>query len=416
MEPPSDVFASETPQPTEAEATTATRIPRPPPPPPPVVPIRGGVIEAGVFVVLEGGVTHVVCKVTPDAKVKLGRLGDVHLKGLIGLPYDIAVQFDSSSKTLVPYEGNPDNMEEPPPTDDGGADNRNLADTSSAQTLRHEEITALKQSEGGVERMVDLLVKSSTTFQTKTSFAQDKYVRKKAAKWAFAFKLRRVSLADLCREGSQNHSKMFFRFDSLALTLNHANIFSSSKVMLYDESNGVLPAAIMQRVLPGDGALYHIVQKDQNPRTHCANQLGLPVRPESWYAVSMESLGAPEWPAQPKGKDCRWRWHDTCIPKLSMSSLIVAAEWSVVEPFEKMFPYLAYSGAFAVFCSVLTPLQDLFFKLRSQGVGGGVVQCSVIDVWTREYQVLPLRTHPSVVLPPTGGYILYGIKVQGANE
>jgi tRNA (adenine58-N1)-methyltransferase non-catalytic subunit len=39
------------------------------------------------------------------------------------------------------------------------------------------------------------------------------------------------------------------------------------------------------------------------------------------------------------------------------------------------------------------------------------VMMRISETWMREYQVLPLRTHPQMKTSATGGYILNGIKV-----
>lgn len=39
------------------------------------------------------------------------------------------------------------------------------------------------------------------------------------------------------------------------------------------------------------------------------------------------------------------------------------------------------------------------------------VMCQLTESWFREYQVLPSRTHPTMSMSGTGGYILSGIKV-----
>ena len=42
---------------------------------------------------------------------------------------------------------------------------------------------------------------------------------------------------------------------------------------------------------------------------------------------------------------------------------------------------------------------------------GDVVNCSISEMFFRDSQVLPNRTHPTMSMDASGGYILYGTKV-----
>ena len=62
---------------------------------------------------------------------------------------------------------------------------------------------------------------------------------------------------------------------------------------------------------------------------------------------------------------------------------------------------------------------DAYFAVKETGK---TVFVTLTETWLRNYQVLPDRTHPEVLMSGGGGYILSGIvvdnadPVQGVNE
>lgn len=63
------------------------------------------------------------------------------------------------------------------------ANNSELVDDGSAQTLTQEQIAELKK-EASPEQLIQLIAKSSTTFAGKTEFSQEKYLKRKKKKYS----------------------------------------------------------------------------------------------------------------------------------------------------------------------------------------------------------------------------------------
>mmetsp|Transcript_8589 Transcript_8589/g.14501 ORF Transcript_8589/g.14501 Transcript_8589/m.14501 type:complete len:162 (+) Transcript_8589:786-1271(+) len=80
--------------------------------------------------------------------------------------------------------------------------------------------------------------------------------------------------------------------------------------------------------------------------------------------------------------------HDTLHPK---------------EVFLALREYLQPSGSFALFSTVLQPLSELLYEIQHISVNA-----RIDELWTREQQVLPLRTHPTMSTDGRSGYILSG--------
>lgn len=55
------------------------------------------------------------------------------------------------------------------------------------------------------------------------------------------------------------------------------------------------------------------------------------------------------------------------------------------------------------------PLAQVYHQLLEEGVA---LNLDLNDIWMREYQILPQRTHPLMRMNASSGYILSGIKVE----
>lgn len=64
-----------------------------------------------------------------------------------------------------------------------GTDNRNLVIESDTQALTHEEIKLLRESGSSSSEIVGTIIENSKTFNTKTEYSQDKYLKKKEKKY-----------------------------------------------------------------------------------------------------------------------------------------------------------------------------------------------------------------------------------------
>lgn len=54
------------------------------------------------------------------------------------------------------------------------------------------------------------------------------------------------------------------------------------------------------------------------------------------------------------------------------------------------------------------PLVEAYQACRNLG---NVLRLELFETWTRPYQVLPLRTHPTMLMNSNSGFVLTGIKV-----
>ncbi|XP_056423799.1 tRNA (adenine(58)-N(1))-methyltransferase non-catalytic subunit TRM6 isoform X2 [Hyla sarda] len=88
--------------------------------------------------------------------------------------------------------------------------------------------------------------------------------------------------------------------------------------------------------------------------------------------------------------------------------LVVASRFHPTPLLLSLLEFVAPSRPFVVYCQYKEPLLECYTKLREKG---GVINLRLSETWLRNYQVLPDRSHPKLVMSSGGGYLLYGITV-----
>ena len=108
-----------------------------------------------------------------------------------------------------------------------------------------------------------------------------------------------------------------------------------------------------------------------------------------------------------------------------MVRLVIASQYDPFSILQKLSPYLAGSANIVVHspyvqvrrlsCSVtelLTPISQIVTDLQNQLRDlPQYLGPTVTEMWLRKYQVLPGRTHPTMNMSGSGGFILHTIRV-----
>ena len=96
--------------------------------------------------------------------------------------------------------------------------------------------------------------------------------------------------------------------------------------------------------------------------------------------------------------------------KTFSSFIFVHDHLDPLEVFEALSFMLQPGAYFAVFSTFLQPLSNMQNALEQDGKKA-VINLKLEELFTREAQVLPLRTHPHMNMHGKSGYILSGIKL-----
>ncbi|XP_014671633.1 PREDICTED: tRNA (adenine(58)-N(1))-methyltransferase non-catalytic subunit TRM6-like [Priapulus caudatus] len=186
------------------------------------------------------------------------------LDGAIGHPY--GTTFDVKDGRLLKVCGRAPHVDAEGAAEPG-RDNRGLNDVGDAQKLSHVEIDRLRADGVAGGDIVTHLVQNSATFREKTQFSQQKYLRKKRAKYVARFAVLRPSTRILCQvfldRGPQKVLNL--RADSLAQMLTQTNIRAHSKVIVVESCQGLIVGAVLER-LGGHGIVVQLHHEDTPPR------------------------------------------------------------------------------------------------------------------------------------------------------
>ncbi|KAJ6659206.1 hypothetical protein lerEdw1_019251 [Lerista edwardsae] len=338
-------------------------------------------------------------------------------------------------------------------TKEAGADNRNIVDDGKSQKLTHDDIKALKDKGIKGQEIVQQLVENSTTFRDKTEFSQDKYIKKKKKKYEAVITIVKptthvLSTMYYAREpGKINH----LRYDTLAQMLTWGNVRAGNKMIIMETCAGLVLGAVMERMggygsiiqlYPGEGparaatnsfgfpeSFFHALHefplsKVNDLLSGTFSTTTLPQESDECVPVVEESNGSLD------GKHLSGQEADTdCSTEVAMeSSQPEEQEIADIPPEgennkakgrthdrqkkeekrKKLIETAALLKGKDADGADPPPLLECYTKLREKG---GVINLNLSETWLRNYQVLPDRSHPKLMMSAGGGYLLTGITV-----
>lgn len=316
-------------------------------------------------------------------------------------------------------------------------DNRNLLDSSSNQKLSREEIEVLKSGMKNDDmtgaELIDKLVENSSSFSTKTEYSQEKYIKKKKEKYLAQYRILKPSIRNLCKYYVQGHNKkkiLNMRMDTIAQILTYANVAAFRNVMVLENCKGLLLSAITERV-GGFGTIVNLSPNGgHNATRDTLNYMNFP--PEflkKLYNFPLEKCHRTEDYVQELSSKIELSkdnpdYRNKKIEQLemtktvndlfknkSMDCLVIATKFRPLPILEKVIDYLGSNRYFVIYSATQEPLIECHSYLKVTGKG---VHMELSDSWLREYQILPERTHPTVMMDCHGGFLLTGITVTNA--
>lgn len=121
------------------------------------------------------------------AQTGLGK-DQVKLKNIDGHPYATTfkmVPSTDSGKRILELEPCTDfsSLKQSLNITECGTDNRNLVQDSDTQALKQDDIAKLRESGSSTSEIVGTIIENSKTFNSKTEYSQEKYLKKKEKKY-----------------------------------------------------------------------------------------------------------------------------------------------------------------------------------------------------------------------------------------
>jgi tRNA (adenine-N(1)-)-methyltransferase non-catalytic subunit len=416
-----------------------------------------------VILIANDNKSYICQNIQPNSTIKLQKGINLKLDSLIGKPYYSFYEVDKKSKKLNLLRENPD--PEPLYADEESKedlenDNRAIVDDNRAQQLTAENIDQMKKEHMSHDEIISKLVENSASFAQKNKFSQQKYLKKKKQKYMIYVKAIYPTAHEIARfyMDKKPDKISHLRFDSLAQLLYLGNIYSNTQVMVVETCMGLVTAAVLER-LNGYGRILKIAET-ANQHFHCVKLLNniamaslvhknepmivhipfsLIGKLDSANKDKQVMQSDSENDAQDKNISTNNTEHETNTEQMEIDekkkekkkqkdkheqilihllkgksdSLIIAGDGYDPESILiKLWPYLQTSGTFTIFCPYIQPLQRCYNLLRAKQNGMHALMITLTETWTREQQVLPLRTHPVMRMHATSGYILNGVKIE----
>eukprot|EP00439_Symbiodinium_sp_Y106_P041965 s822_g5.t1 len=237
-------------------------------------------------------------------ELRMGKYPAIPVDAVLGCPYGAVLRREVSGSwerkrrgAEVAEEGRAEVQE----------NNQHLSQDNSAQSLTPDEVRDLKKSCDG-EAVVEALASNSATFASKTKFAQEKYLKKKAQKHVQQVTLLRPTMMELCETYyRQSRGKVCgLRYDYLSSLLCHADVRSGARFLVLDNAAGLVTGA-MALQLGGAGEVFRafrggcpekgLIELDLSETEKAT------VRPVALEALQSSDLTACEWLRTSQGED-----------------------------------------------------------------------------------------------------------------
>eukprot|EP00457_Paulinella_chromatophora_P006425 gb/GEZN01006443.1/.p1 GENE.gb/GEZN01006443.1/~~gb/GEZN01006443.1/.p1 ORF type:complete len:482 (-),score=75.71 gb/GEZN01006443.1/:127-1572(-) len=380
-------------------------------------------------------------QVGPKKKVKLEK-NWVNLNALLGQPYGskYEVARGALQRTAQKQSGKTAYTD---PNFAPSANNSSIFDDGTSQKLTHSEIEDLKKTTKGDE-LIALITSSSETFDNKTEFSKEKYIKRKKSKYMKEYMVVRPSLDNIAAHflaTNQAPKTGYLRVDTLSQLLTAANIMPGAKTLVIETCGGLLTTAIGER----QGGFGYVLSafhgkhgnqavsgnyKSSRQVQESIKCFPLTIIKEAVFNCNQLKKGVPVPVQETSGADndgpAIQRMQNVMNLLVSqVDSLVIASRFDIMTMVKAVWDLLAPSASFAIHSRTLQPLAQCFELLKvskpaAPGSSGPppqpymAVNMHLTETWYRPYQVLPARTHPHMFMTASGGYVLSGTKVAEA--
>uniref|UniRef100_A0A1B6KPM0 tRNA (adenine(58)-N(1))-methyltransferase non-catalytic subunit TRM6 n=1 Tax=Graphocephala atropunctata TaxID=36148 RepID=A0A1B6KPM0_9HEMI len=173
-----------------------------------------------------------------------------------------------------------------------GLDNRNICDDGSSQLLTSDSIEELRDNGTAPKAIIEQLIENSKTFQIKTEYSQEKYIKKKEKKYFEFISVIRPTirlLADIFYSRELPKS-IGIRLDTLSQLSTALNFQPDGCYLLVENGfNGIVAATLLD-ALSNEGRLIHITPGNQNQKQAVLAMNFLKVRMSQLTTVRLSTL------------------------------------------------------------------------------------------------------------------------------
>lgn len=336
-----------------------------------------------------------------------------------------------------------------------GADNRNIIDDGESQNLGPDDISKLREETNDSSKIIEKIVENSKTFNSKTEYSQEKYLKKKEKKYFEFVQIRQPSIRLLAEIFyRQDPDKVLgIRVDTLSQIISYSGVSSFGNYLLYESgTNGLLPAAFLNSMGANTEAQMVHMHPGNVPQKQAILALNMPEEQTNRcvsvniYSVlrefyqgsheeqeKLEEIQTPtdenpskkprlEEPTGPPVSSStsedkpttqqRWQLENKKACELlreKFDSLVIAAKEHPTNITKTLLSFVKPSRPVVIFSQCKEVLMELYVDLKTTTE---VTNLHLTSNWLRMYQILPNRTHPEVNMNGNSGYLLCGYTIR----
>jgi tRNA (adenine58-N1)-methyltransferase non-catalytic subunit len=330
--------------------------------------------------------------------------------------------------------------------------------------MSNEEILNMRDNISDSKEIIGTLVANSKSFNEKTEYSQEKYIKKKEKKYFDYVQIRKPTiglLADIFYRQDPD-KPLGLRIDSLSQLISYSDVNSTGKYLLYESgSSGLVPAALLNSMGPsGDAQLVHLhpgnfpqkqaifaLNLEEEHMKKCVSvniysvlrqyyqgsgkEVEVPVVLEKLEEngdsrkrkaeddIEEEASEAKKQHVESDVKDVpivppkeakrpKWMYeNDEAIEilKEKVDSLVIVSKEDPFSIVKELLPFVHPGRPVVIFHTCKEILMECYASMKSLE---RMINVRLLTSWMRNYQVLPMRTHPAVQITGTSGYLLVG--------
>ena len=369
-------------------------------------------------------------RMNKNGVINLGKFGTFRVNDILGHPFGYTYEIIGEKQLrVVSDQFNKDTVDELEPDEH----NQELNDDPSAQQLTMEEIEQLKkESADGGREIIEKVISSHSAFLKKTTFSQEKYIKRKEQKFLKRFTPVPVGTSELLEFylDKETHKVLDVSEESLGLVLSLANIKPGGTYLVVDDMSGLLVAALLER-MQNEGTIV-VAHESEHANLDCLKYMNLSeeyiekhVKSINWLDF-FEPDQAEEFTEQPSEKVRALRTHQrrqyyrrkarhdnfqfirNIIDNKKFDALVVGTDLFLPTLIPKLLPVVGGSRPIVIYDPRKESLLETWHVLQKDL---RVLAPTLMETRVRKYQTLPGRFHPHMTMRGGGGYVLWGTRV-----
>ncbi|PVV05146.1 hypothetical protein BB560_000342 [Smittium megazygosporum] len=336
---------------------------------------------------LPSGKTKII-RAEKNSTISLGKFGSFNSDKLIGKPFGYWYEILKSGELESFFYSNYETLVE---TD---ANNQEILNTNDSQKLSHEEIEEMKTE------IIEKLSQNNASFDKKTVYSQSKYLRKKETKFMKSFIPVEPTVYAICDHFFNRVPEKinYLRMDTLSQILSYSNVYSSSKILVVDNTGGMIVAGLLSRI-EEVGHDFNVVKylnyQDIDKKLFSIQWSKIDDPIEEFVEELDENPSENDIRGRNRRARARERLNQTFayLRNEPFDSLVISTDFNPLSVLKRLLVYVGGSRTVVVYSPYKESLLETFEYMK---LSQDFINVSLTESWLRNYQVLPGRTHPNM--------------------